>query len=168
MELLRRVPLFADLERRELQEIAQSLKERTFDAGETVASEGEHGVGFFVIEDGEASVSVAGESRGRLGAPRELLDPPLRRVELGRAEAIQLLAALPERDRLLEPGLATLEALDDPLELGAGGFERLLAHGRTSSTRAPRLPSASATSSSFPTPTSPAARTTRPPVRTIA
>ena len=67
MELLRRVPLFADLERRELQEIAQSLKERTFDAGQTVASEGEHGVGFFVIEDGEASVSVAGESRGRLG-----------------------------------------------------------------------------------------------------
>ena len=67
IELLRRVPLFADLERRELQEIASSLKERTFEAGQTVAAEGEHGVGFFVIEDGEASVSVRGEDRRRLG-----------------------------------------------------------------------------------------------------
>jgi CRP/FNR family transcriptional regulator, cyclic AMP receptor protein len=61
------VPLFADLERRELEEIASSLKERTFNAGQTVATEGESGVGFFVIEDGEARVTVQGEERGRLG-----------------------------------------------------------------------------------------------------
>ena len=67
VELLRRVPLFSDLERRELESIAQSLKERTFREGDTVASEGQHGVGFFVIQDGEASVSVGGEERGRLG-----------------------------------------------------------------------------------------------------
>jgi CRP-like cAMP-binding protein len=67
IELLRQVPLFADLDRRELQEIAQSLKERTFGAGETVATEGERGVGFFVIQDGEARVSIGGEERRRLG-----------------------------------------------------------------------------------------------------
>ncbi len=67
IELLRRVPLFADLDRRELQQIGQTLKERTFPAGATVASEGEHGVGFFVIEDGEATVEVGGEGRRRLG-----------------------------------------------------------------------------------------------------
>jgi CRP/FNR family cyclic AMP-dependent transcriptional regulator len=68
LELLRRVPLFADLERRELDVIASSLKERTFNAGQTVATEGEAGVGFFVIEDGEARVTVGGEERGRLRA----------------------------------------------------------------------------------------------------
>jgi CRP/FNR family cyclic AMP-dependent transcriptional regulator len=66
-ELLRRVPLFSDLERRELDELANSLKERTFRVGETVSQEGQGGVGFFVIEDGEARVSVRGDERGRLG-----------------------------------------------------------------------------------------------------
>ena len=66
-EVLRRVPLFADLDRRELNQIAGSMKERTFDPGQTIASEGQSGVGFFVIDQGEASVSVGGEERGRLG-----------------------------------------------------------------------------------------------------
>ena len=51
--------------------------------------------------------------RSSLGAPCELLDLPLRRVEPRQAEAEQLLAALPERDRLVEAGLAPLEPLDD-------------------------------------------------------
>jgi CRP/FNR family cyclic AMP-dependent transcriptional regulator len=68
VELLRRVPLFTDLERRDLEMIAQSLKERTFRPGETVATEGERGVGFFIIQDGEARVSVGGEEKRRLGA----------------------------------------------------------------------------------------------------
>ena len=68
IELLRQVPLFADLERRELEMIGQSLKERTFAAGDTIATEGERGVGFFVIQDGEARVTVGGEERRRLGA----------------------------------------------------------------------------------------------------
>ena len=67
IELLRRVPLFADLDKRELQGIANSLKERTFRAGETVTSEGESAVGFFVIEDGKAKVTVGGQERGELG-----------------------------------------------------------------------------------------------------
>ena len=67
IDLLRRVPLFSDLERRELEELAGSLKERTFRAGETVAQEGQGAVGFFVIEDGVARVTVRGEDRGRLG-----------------------------------------------------------------------------------------------------
>jgi CRP-like cAMP-binding protein len=66
-DLLRRVPLFSDLEKRELAALAGSLKERIFRAGETVAQEGQGGVGFFVIQDGEARVSVRGEERGRLG-----------------------------------------------------------------------------------------------------
>jgi CRP/FNR family cyclic AMP-dependent transcriptional regulator len=66
-DLLRRVPLFEDLEDRELKRLARSFKERTFDAGDTVATEGTGGVGFFVIDDGQAKVSVHGEERGTLG-----------------------------------------------------------------------------------------------------
>jgi CRP/FNR family transcriptional regulator, cyclic AMP receptor protein len=68
LELLRRVPLFADLDRKELEGIANTLKERTFRAGETITSEGESAVGFFVIQDGEAKVTVGGQERGRLGS----------------------------------------------------------------------------------------------------
>lgn len=44
------------------------MKERTFNAGDTVLVEGESGVGFFVIDTGTATVSVAGEERRKLGA----------------------------------------------------------------------------------------------------
>ena len=67
VDLLKRVPIFQGLEDRELQRIAGSMKQRTFRAGETVTTEGQGGVGFFVIEDGEARVSVHGDDRRRLG-----------------------------------------------------------------------------------------------------
>ena len=67
-KLLRGVPLFADLDRRELNEVGSSLRERTFAAGDTVLSEGHAGVGFFVIVNGEATVTVRGEERTKLGA----------------------------------------------------------------------------------------------------
>ena len=67
VELLQRVPLFSDLDRKELERIAASMKERTFGAGETVTTEGTSGVGFFVIESGNAKVTVGGEDRRRLG-----------------------------------------------------------------------------------------------------
>ena len=66
-DLLKRVPIFSDLDRKELERIATSMKQRTFSAGETVTSEGQTGVGFFVIEEGEATVTVGGDERRRLG-----------------------------------------------------------------------------------------------------
>ena len=67
VELLQRVPLFAGLQPRELRQLSGSFKERTFGAGEKVATEGEGGAGFFVIESGEAVVRVHGDERARLG-----------------------------------------------------------------------------------------------------
>ena len=64
------MPLFADLDRRELQSLASSFKERTFSAGQEIASEGAGGVGFFIIEDGRAKVSRHGEELATLG-PRD-------------------------------------------------------------------------------------------------
>jgi CRP-like cAMP-binding protein len=66
-ELLKRVPIFSDLDRKELGRIASSMKPRTFSAGETVTTEGQTGVGFFVIEQGEATVTVGGDERRKLG-----------------------------------------------------------------------------------------------------
>jgi CRP/FNR family transcriptional regulator, cyclic AMP receptor protein len=67
VELLERVPLFENLSSRERQSVAQSFKERTFSPGDVVASEGTGGIGFFIIDDGEAEVTVRGEVRGKLG-----------------------------------------------------------------------------------------------------
>ncbi len=66
-DLLKRVPIFSDLDKKELERIATSMKQRTFNAGDTVTSEGQAGVGFFVIEAGQASVTVGGDERRKLG-----------------------------------------------------------------------------------------------------
>ncbi|HET7572165.1 MAG TPA: cyclic nucleotide-binding domain-containing protein [Gaiellaceae bacterium] len=67
VDVLRKVPLFAELENRELEQIADTLRERRFAAGSAVTEEGSSGVGFFVVEEGEAEVEVAGEPRGTIG-----------------------------------------------------------------------------------------------------
>jgi CRP/FNR family cyclic AMP-dependent transcriptional regulator len=67
VELVRGVPLFADLDRRELQGLANTMKERTFRPGQTIASEGQTGIGFFVIAEGTANVTQGGEARATLG-----------------------------------------------------------------------------------------------------
>ncbi len=60
-ELIRQVPLFTGLDKREIQGLASTMKQRDFDAGDTIASEGSTGIGFFIIDEGEATVSVQGE-----------------------------------------------------------------------------------------------------------
>jgi CRP-like cAMP-binding protein len=67
VDLLQRVPLFSDFGRKELDQVANSMKERRFEQGETLTVEGRGGVGFFVIEEGEARVSVHDEDRGTIG-----------------------------------------------------------------------------------------------------
>jgi CRP-like cAMP-binding protein len=67
-ELLKDVPLFASLTRDQLETLSRSFRERTFPAGSEVTTEGQSGVGFFVIESGSATVSVGGEARRTLGA----------------------------------------------------------------------------------------------------
>jgi CRP-like cAMP-binding protein len=67
VELIQKVPLFAGLDRKELEDLAGWFKERTFSEGDEVVSEGRGGIGFFVIEDGQAGVNVGGEERASLG-----------------------------------------------------------------------------------------------------
>ena len=61
------MPLFAGLDRHEVEQIARLFKERRFAAGETVVMEGSGGAAFFIIDSGEAKVTVRGADRGTLG-----------------------------------------------------------------------------------------------------
>jgi CRP/FNR family transcriptional regulator len=65
--MLKKVPLFSGLDDKELQEIAKSMRERRFKAGDTVTQEGAGGVGFFVVQEGEAEVNVGGQAKGSVG-----------------------------------------------------------------------------------------------------
>jgi len=68
VEALERVPLFADLDKREVGQIARMFKERRFAEGETVTKEGSAAAAFFLIDSGEAAVSVGGAERATLKA----------------------------------------------------------------------------------------------------
>ncbi len=64
---LKKVPLFADLDNKERERIASAMKERRFSAGDVLTEQGASGVGFFVIEEGTADVTVDGEARRTVG-----------------------------------------------------------------------------------------------------
>jgi CRP/FNR family cyclic AMP-dependent transcriptional regulator len=66
-QTLKKVPLFQGLDDRELDQIASSMRERRYAAGDTITKEGSGGAGFFVIEEGEAEVTVGGEAKGSIG-----------------------------------------------------------------------------------------------------
>jgi len=66
VKALQRVPLFADLTKQEVQQIARLFKERRFSEGETVIKEGSGGAAFFVIESGEATVFIRGKKHTTL------------------------------------------------------------------------------------------------------
>jgi CRP-like cAMP-binding protein len=68
VDVLQRVPLFADLTRAEVQQIARLFKQRRFHAGEVVIQEGSGGAAFFVIESGEVKVFLSGKEHTTLQA----------------------------------------------------------------------------------------------------
>jgi CRP-like cAMP-binding protein len=68
VDLLRGVPLFSGLDARSLKQVAGAMRERRFAPGHEMTAEGEQGFGFFVIGEGEAEVTVAGERRDVLSA----------------------------------------------------------------------------------------------------
>jgi CRP/FNR family cyclic AMP-dependent transcriptional regulator len=55
-DILRNVRIFRGLDRRYLAQIAKSAHVRSYAAGETIVSEGENGIGLYVISSGEVDV----------------------------------------------------------------------------------------------------------------
>ena len=68
VQLLGNVKLFENVEPKELERIAGSFKERTFNAGDVIAAEGSSGIGFFVIESGTAKATHGELVIAELGA----------------------------------------------------------------------------------------------------
>jgi CRP-like cAMP-binding protein len=68
VDTLRRVPLFEELDEAELDSVADSMNEANVPAGGIVTVEGGPGDGFFVIESGEAEVTIEGQPRAVMSA----------------------------------------------------------------------------------------------------
>ncbi len=65
---LKQVDLFSGLNRRQLKSLASNFRERRFATGQEIVREGAmSGIGFFVLADGEAKVSVRGRKVASLG-----------------------------------------------------------------------------------------------------
>jgi CRP/FNR family transcriptional regulator, cyclic AMP receptor protein len=67
VESLKGVPLFAGVRDKELGRLAKVMRESRFNEGEAITTEGRSGVGFFLIEHGNATVSLRGEIVRTLG-----------------------------------------------------------------------------------------------------
>lgn len=68
VEHLSRVPIFESCSKKELQTIAKQVREITHEAGHVIAAEGEPGAGLFVIDSGEADVTIGGRTVNHMKA----------------------------------------------------------------------------------------------------
>jgi CRP-like cAMP-binding protein len=66
-ETLAKVPLFSGVKPKDLKRLEKRMQERSFNEGDEITKEGESGIGFFVIEDGNATVSIGGKILRTLG-----------------------------------------------------------------------------------------------------
>jgi CRP-like cAMP-binding protein len=66
-ETLAQVPLFSGVKPKDLQRLEKRMTERAFNEGDEITTEGKSGIGFFVIEHGNATVSVGGKIIRTLG-----------------------------------------------------------------------------------------------------
>ena len=139
-EVIERVPLFAGLVSAMSSEIASMFKERRFAAGETVTKEGVGAAAFFVIESGQATVSIRGNQvrtlgRGDYFGEIALIDEGARSATVTastdfvclRAHVLGVPAARPDkRNHRLEPAADARQETADR----AGRLGRVTSNGR--------------------------------------
>jgi CRP/FNR family transcriptional regulator len=97
-ETLARVDLFSTLTPKELQVLAQSCQERKYSAGTTIITQGDVGVGLYVLISGKVRVTRAN-------------NPDRAEEQLGIVEAVDVLGEMALLDDL--PRSATVVALED-------------------------------------------------------
>ena len=67
MTMLSRVPMFSSLGKKSLQTIADSASERTFNPGDAIVTQGEVGIGLFLVAEGQVHVEKSGKTVATLG-----------------------------------------------------------------------------------------------------
>jgi len=93
------IPLFKGLEEQELKALANQSKEMAFRGGETIVKQGDAGLGFYVIADGEAVVkrgkrTVAKLGRGSFFGEMSLFDDQPRSADVVATEPTRCLVLL--------------------------------------------------------------------------
>ena len=150
--LIRGVPLFADLDDKTVDALGDEFIERHFDEGAAIATEGVDGLNFFIVESGEATVTVGGNPvgslgpgdcvrRGRTRRPIGTIGNGDRRVADGgvRASDLELPAVRRRAPRpRLEAARDPRRALCAPPKPGRGRRARPAPHGRGARGRLPR------------------------------
>ena len=66
-EVLAKVPLFSMLSKKDLARLANNAHDRTFPAGTVITEQGDTGISFGVIMEGQAAVTVHGKPARTLG-----------------------------------------------------------------------------------------------------
>ena len=99
LDALQQVPFLANVQRKDLDGLAQTMAERDVPAGKEIVTQGKGGVAFFLILEGQATVIVDGEDRRTLGPGDHfgeiaLIVPDIPRTSTVRADGDMRLAAL--------------------------------------------------------------------------
>jgi CRP-like cAMP-binding protein len=120
LEHLTKVPMFSACSKKDLEQIARSGDEVTFEAGTRLMQEGDVGREFFVVLDGAGEVSRRGKRLGTIGAgdfvgELALLDRAPRNATV---TATTALTALVLGQREFSGVLATVPALTHKLLVG--------------------------------------------------
>jgi CRP/FNR family transcriptional regulator, cyclic AMP receptor protein len=99
LDALQKVPFLSHVQRKDLNNLAETMAERDMPAGKEIVTQGKGGVAFFLILDGKATVLVDGEERRQLGPSDHfgeiaLIVPDIPRTSTVRADTDMRLAAL--------------------------------------------------------------------------
>lgn len=68
LDRLSKVPIFSGCSKKELQTIARAVKQIEHPAGSVIAAEGQPGAGLFILDQGEAVVTIGGRKVNHLRA----------------------------------------------------------------------------------------------------
>jgi CRP/FNR family transcriptional regulator len=67
LNLLRTVPLFSSLDSRHLKTLSQAAVDRTYNPGDLIVPQGEKGIGFYLVAEGQVAVEKSGKTVATLG-----------------------------------------------------------------------------------------------------
>ncbi|SRR6266487_1233070 len=112
-DTLARVDLFSTLEKKELQVLAKSSQERTYNAGSTIFKQGDTGVGLYVVKSGKIRLTQSN-------------NPDRAEIDLGTAGPGEVMGEMALLDDLPRSATATAEGDVDVIVLPVWEFRGIL------------------------------------------
>ncbi len=112
-DTLAHIDLFSTLDKKELQVLARSSQERTYNAGSTIFSQGDTGVGLYVVKSGKIRLTQAN-------------NPDRAEIDLGTVGPGEVMGEMALLDDLPRSATATAESDVDVLVLPIWEFRSVL------------------------------------------